>query len=180
MIVIVGASASGKTEIAKILIKKYGYHKCVTTTTRSQRVGEVNGIDYHFLTKEEFLLRVSQKAFVEVTNYQNNFYGIQRKDIDKEAVVIVDPNGANELVSKLGDSVYLVLVESSYQDRKRRMLERGDELSNVLKRLDSDDEVFNKDKLLRIDLLINNCAQTLEELADHIYTSYQTYLKEKR
>ena len=53
MIILVGASASGKTEIAKILYKK-GYKKCVTTTTRQIRPSEVNGIDYHFITKEDF------------------------------------------------------------------------------------------------------------------------------
>ncbi|NLL68644.1 MAG: hypothetical protein GX232_00345 [Acholeplasmataceae bacterium] len=177
MIVIVGASASGKTEIAKILIKKYGYHKCVTTTTRPPRIGEVDRVDYHFLSREDFLSKVKEKAFVEVTNYQNNFYGIQRKDITPGAIVIVDPNGANELVLQLGSKVYLVLVESSREDRKRRMLNRGDQLDLVIKRLESDDEVFNKDKLLRVDLYINNCTQTLEELADIIHNNYQNNFK---
>ena len=54
MIILVGASASGKTEIANILIKKYGYEKMVTATTRPMRVNEVNKVDYFFLTEEEF------------------------------------------------------------------------------------------------------------------------------
>lgn len=172
MIVIVGASASGKTEVAKILIKKFNYHKCITTTTRPPRVGEVDGRDYHFLSREEFMKRVENKAFVEVTNYQNNFYGIQKKDIEKDAIVIVDPNGANELVSKLGNEVFLVLFESNQEIRKSRMLSRGDRLENVLKRLESDDEVFDKDKLLRVDAVIHNSAQSLEELALEIHQKY--------
>ena len=58
MIILVGASASGKTEIAKLIIKKYGFKKMVTTTTRPMRAGEVADIDYHFISKEEFTFRV--------------------------------------------------------------------------------------------------------------------------
>ena len=49
MVILVGASASGKSVVAKDMIKRYGFSKVVTYTTRSIRVGEVNNIDYHFL-----------------------------------------------------------------------------------------------------------------------------------
>ena len=65
MIVLVGASASGKTEIAKLIIKNHGFEKMVTTTTRPMRVGEVKDVDYHFLTKEEFLKSEFGKDFSE-------------------------------------------------------------------------------------------------------------------
>lgn len=175
MIVIVGASASGKTEIAKILIKEYQYHKCVTTTTRLPRVNEVDGVDYHFMSKEDFLKLVHEKKFVEVNNYRDRFYGIQKRDIDSEAIVIVDPNGANELISQLSDEVFVVLVESSLEKRKTRMIFRGDNINEINKRLESDDELFSKDKLLRIDLLIENEHQSLEELALLIHQKYRDF-----
>ena len=55
MIILIGPSASGKTSIAKELIEKYNFKKFVTNTTRKMRVGEINDIDYHFITKEQFL-----------------------------------------------------------------------------------------------------------------------------
>ena len=54
MLVIVGPSACGKTQIVNHLIANYGYEKLVTYTTRPMRVNEVNHIDYHFISKEEF------------------------------------------------------------------------------------------------------------------------------
>ena len=54
MLVIVGPSASGKTQMVQELIKKYKMEKLVTYTTRAMRVGEVNGKDYHFISVEEF------------------------------------------------------------------------------------------------------------------------------
>ncbi|MGI6787599.1 MAG: guanylate kinase [Acholeplasmataceae bacterium] len=178
MIIIVGASASGKTEITKMLIKKYNYHKCVTTTTREPRVGEINGVDYHFLPMPVFIERVNNDEFVEYNYYRDNYYGIQRKDITKDAVVILEPNGANELLEKMGDDIFLVLVESSLKNREARMINRGDNLDEIKKRLASDDKLFAKRKLIKIDLLINNQDQTLEELATLIHTKYVDFLKQ--
>ena len=61
MLILVGPSASGKTEATKILIEKYNLKKLVTYTTRSMRVHEVNGKDYHFITKEEFINKMKEK-----------------------------------------------------------------------------------------------------------------------
>ena len=95
MIVLVGASASGKTEIAKLIIKNHGFEKMVTTTTRPMRIGEVRDVDYHFLTKEEFLKRKDNNDFLETTLYNGNYYGTQRSDVGDNKVVIVEIEGAN-------------------------------------------------------------------------------------
>ena len=55
MIILYGPSACGKTEVAKLLASSYSIKKVITHTTRSKRVNEVNGVDYYFVTKEEFL-----------------------------------------------------------------------------------------------------------------------------
>ncbi|MGI6771642.1 MAG: guanylate kinase [Acholeplasmataceae bacterium] len=179
MIIIVGASASGKTEITKVLIKDYNYHKCVTTTTRAPRVGEIDGRDYHFLNHETFMNKIKNNEFVEFIQYRDNYYGTQRKDIKNDAVVILEPNGANELLRKLPGDIFLVLVESTRDKRKSRMVSRGDNMHEINKRLASDDELFSKDKLLKIDLLIQNENQTLDELARFIHTKYLNFLNKK-
>ena len=67
MIVLSGASASGKTEAAKMLTQKYGIVKAITTTTRRMRCNEVNGRDYFFVSKEQFEQMIKDDKFVEHT-----------------------------------------------------------------------------------------------------------------
>ena len=71
MIVLSGASASGKTEAAKMLMVKYGIQKAITTTTRSMRLNEVNGKDYFFVSKEVFEQMIQDDRFVEHTLYRS-------------------------------------------------------------------------------------------------------------
>lgn len=176
MIVLVGASASGKTELAKQLYQTYGYTKCITTTTREPRNNEVDGIDYHFLSKDEFSKLMDQDAFYEVTHYNDYAYGIQKKDVNPEGVVIVDPNGANTLVEKAGHDVFVVYVETSEIVRKNRMIKRGDDPKLIIKRLTNDAYVFNPKLFNRIDLHLYNEEHTLHELTHTVHKSYQNYL----
>ncbi len=176
MIVLVGASASGKTELAKQLYQTYGYTKCITTTTRPMRQGERQDIDYHFLDRDTFLSLEKQDAFYEVTYYNGYTYGIQKKDVIKNGVVIVDPNGANTLITHARYDVFVVYVETSEEIRKKRMLSRGDSIDHVEKRLDNDRHVFNRNTFLKIDLLIENETHTLKELADVVHHAYQMYI----
>ena len=69
MLILIGPSASGKTEVAKLLSSKYNITKIVTYTTRSPRVHEVNGVDYNFVTIDEFARLTQEDFFVETTFY---------------------------------------------------------------------------------------------------------------
>ena len=93
MIVLAGASASGKTEVAKELAKKYGITKVITTTTRNIRVGESNGKDYFFVSKERFEEMIKEGRFVEHTLYNGNYYGSTKDQIAPNKCVVIDPKG---------------------------------------------------------------------------------------
>ena len=180
MIVLVGASASGKTELAKQLYQTYGYKKCITTTTREPRKNEVDGIDYHFLSQETFDDYQKKDAFYEVTHYNEYAYGIQKKDVNREGVVIVDPNGANTLCEKAGHDVFIVYVETSEEVRKKRMKLRGDDPIIIEKRLINDAHIFDVKQFKRIDLHLINEEHTLKELTKTVHQAYQTYLLEHK
>ena len=83
VIVLVGESASGKSTIEKILADKYGYKKTVSYTTRPPRDGEVNGVDYHFISEDEYIEKFNSKYFVETGAYNGWFYGTTIKSFSK-------------------------------------------------------------------------------------------------
>jgi guanylate kinase len=178
MIVLVGASASGKTELAKILYQHYGYTKCITTTTRSPRTHEKDGIDYHFLDLKRFQLLQDHGGFVESATYHGHCYGIQKQDVRDEGVVIVEPNGANTLIDALQEQVYVVYVHASEALRTKRMLQRGDASDIVMERIEFDRKVFHTHQLKRIDHIAQNETESLDQLAKQIDQKYQAYLNQ--
>ena len=104
MIVLSGASASGKTEAAKMLMGKYGIQKAITTTTRPMRINEVNGRDYFFVSKEEFEQLIKEDKFVEHTIYNGNYYGSSKDQIANDRVVVIDLEGLKSY-SRLNDFI---------------------------------------------------------------------------
>lgn len=177
MIVLVGASASGKTEIAKLIIKNHGFEKMVTTTTRPMRIGEVRDVDYHFLTKEEFLKRKDNNEFLETTLYNGNYYGTQRSDVGDNKVVIVEVEGANILFKELGSDVMIFYLEASEQERINRMFIRHDNPEDIDKRIKSDRIRFAPSLLTHIDYVIDTNNQTLIDLSEQIYSLYKNRSK---
>lgn len=173
MIVIIGASASGKTEIAKVLQKKYNFKKCITTTTRPMRFNEVNDVDYHFISKTDFKALINNNKLVEYAIYNDNYYGLQKADLNENSLVIMEPNGANELIDILGNKLLVVYVNTKKRVRKQRMLNRGDDLTDIKVRLKNDSKVFKKNSLKRVDLEIVNNNRTIEDLAKVINDYYK-------
>ena len=101
LIVLTGKTASGKDTIASRLLSKYSYLKrVVTTTSRSLRSGEKEGIDYFFLTKEDFENKIKQNEFAEYVEYGGNFYGTYKKELEKtlssDLIWKIDPFRAGE------------------------------------------------------------------------------------
>ena len=177
MIILVGASASGKTEIAKLIIKKYGFKKMITTTTRAMRAGEVADVDYHFISKEEFIKRKDNHEFLETTLYNDNYYGTHKADVGIDKILIVEIEGANAIYNELGDSVMIFYLEATEEERINRMYMRHDNPEDIKKRIESDRTRFNEKLLNHIDYVIDTNNQTLDKLSDQIYSLYITKKK---
>ena len=176
MLILVGASATGKTEIVKELVRKYGLIKMITYTTRPIRINEVNGVDYHFISKQDFLSKVENGEFVETVCYNDNYYGTLKKDVDDRKVVILEPSGLNNFYKNFSTGLVSILIETDKSIRHERMIRRGDKEENILKRLSNDDVIFNRSNMNQIDCVVQNNGNNLEEITDQIYKLYMDCL----
>lgn len=176
MIVLVGASGSGKTSVAKELEKR-GYSRVVTYTTRPMRDGEKDGVDYYFLSDEDF--DTIKDGFVEHSTYRGWRYGcdISTKYLNnKNSVVILTPKGMRklkklyQLYPKDTFTVYLNVDRGS---RLIKMVQRGDDIEEAYRRNLSDVGMFDgvEDE---VDLHIPNLEYSLsiKEIADIIERYY--------
>jgi len=176
MLVLIGASASGKTEIAKILIAKYNFEKLVTYTTREIREGEIDGVDYHFVSLEEFMKKKNNNEFQETAVYNDTYYGSPKSGADFYKVIIVEPKGANSIYKKKIPNTVFIYLETDELIRRVRMLNRGDSLVAVETRFKEDRKHFKKSKFKHLDYIINTNNNTLEELAEIINDKYLSHL----
>ena len=176
MLILMGPSASGKTEVAKILEAKYNLKKVITHTTRQIRVGEKNGIDYHFVDKDTFLTMKINNEFVDTAVYNNNFYGTSKKEVADNKCVVLEPQGA-ESFKKLGDNhIFIAYLNCSENERIRRMHARKDAPDKILSRIESDRLAFSKKTPLIADVTVDSEKNNQNVLADILYTLYKDYL----
>ena len=123
----------GKLNYQKSYLALMGIKKSSQRRPEKPRAHETDDIDYHFLTKAQFESGIASNAFYEVTIYQDHYYGIMKKDVIENGLVIVDPNGANTLVEQAND-IYVVYIEASEALRMTRMKQRGDDQSLIEKK----------------------------------------------
>lgn len=133
-------SGSGKDTILDILTLNK-YEPIISYTTRSPRHYEKDGIAYHFITEQQFKELDAQGFFVEQTIYRNWHYGIAKKDCHPGRVVVVEPNGLAQLQQVIKDIV-VIFVQTSEENRYKRLIKRGDELKEIERRIYSDRKVF--------------------------------------
>jgi guanylate kinase len=147
--VLLGKTCSGKTTLLAQLVE-LGYKTIVTYTTRPKRPNEVDGKDYFFISKqqydhlEEFNLLVAPNTFTNAYGTKWS-YGINVHDLnfDEDYVVITEPKGYRDLVQKLGEqNVCGVYLNTSYEIRLLRGLNRNDHAAELLRRLDADELDF--------------------------------------
>lgn len=167
-----GPSAVGKTEVAKVLIKLYNISKVVTYTTRDKRINEVDGVDYHFVTKDEFLHLKKHNFFVETTLYNNNYYGTSKKEIKDNKLLIVDPSGKDAFLKLKKHYVVVFYLQANEELRKKRMKERGDSPSIILQRLTKDKKYFSEEAKIGVNYIIDSENKSIEEIAREIYSLY--------
>ena len=169
MIVLVGESASGKSSIEKYLVDNCGYNKIVSYTTRPPREGEVDGIDYHFISKSQFRRLSEQDFFAEQAVYRDWYYGVAKKDCTDDKVAVLTPHGLRQ-VSKIKDiNTISFYINVPRRDRLIKILQRGDDIEESYRRNLSDVGMFDGiwDE---VDYVINNhgYSKSIEEIAEEI------------
>lgn len=176
MIVLAGASASGKTEVAKVLAKKYNIEKVITTTTRPKRIHEVDGADYFFISNEEFLKKIQDGDFVEYTEYNGHYYGSSKDQISSNKCIVIDPKGMAAYRHLNDKRIVIFFLDSLEKTRYKRMLERGDDEEKAHSRIIHDRIAFNEEQVKDVDYHIDSEHNDIDEVADLVYKTYKDHL----
>lgn len=138
MIVLVGESASGKSSIERYLVENYEYNKVVSYTTRSPRPNEVDGVDYHFISVEQFLSLKEQGFFAEAAVYNNWHYGTAKEDCTDDKIAVLTPHGLRQISKVYGINVTSFYINVPRRDRLIKLLQRGDSIEESYRRNLSD------------------------------------------
>lgn len=176
MIILCGPSATGKTEIAKLLNEKFHISKAITTTTRPIRVNETNDVDYHFITKDRFLELLKEEYFIEHVEYNSNFYGCGKNEVKDDRVVVLEPEGVNNFLKMNNPHIIVFVLNASEETRIKRMEHRQDKPEDIQRRIKEDRIHFSKDKLNFANFIIETDNKTLDEIADEIHSLYKNKL----
>jgi guanylate kinase len=128
----------GKGTLIKGLLERLpGLQLAVSATTRKPRDGEVNGVDYHFLSEEDFDRRAARGEFVEHAEYAGNRYGTLRTELERPArgiVLEIDVQGARQVRERLPDAVLIFIEPPSFEDLERRLAARASDQPDQIER----------------------------------------------
>lgn len=139
--VVSGPSGCGKsTLIRRVLTRLDGVRFSVSHTTREKRKSEVQGRDYHFVTREQFLRLIEKGAFIEWAVVHGAYYGTSRRELEKwgdgDVILDIDVQGAAQVKKKIRGAVFIFVLPPSFQTLRRRLEDRGlDSAESVRKRL---------------------------------------------
>ncbi len=132
-IVVSGPSGVGKGTICNALISELSAWYSVSSTTRKPREGEVNGVNYFFITKEEFEEKIKNGDFLEYNYYNENYYGTSKEVVlDKinagtNVFCEIDVNGAHNIKKIFPDALLIYIAPPSIEVLRERLLSRGTE-----------------------------------------------------
>ena len=144
LFVISGSSGVGKgTVIGGFLKRNPKFKLSISYTTREKREGEVEGVNYFYVSKEEFLSSVKNNEFLEWAEFSGNYYGTKREFVQKclreniNLILEIETQGALQVKDKMSESVLIFIVPPSYQDLEFRLRNRKTESEEAIaKRLD--------------------------------------------
>jgi len=177
LIILVGPSGSGKSSIERRLVNELNLYKCISHTTRDMRGNEKDGIDYHFVTEQEFKILEQKGNFLETAFFSGNHYGLVKSEVkDSGSVVVVEPNGLKQIQDIKNIDIFSIYINVSVAEAARRMNARGDSIEDLKKRIDND----NIRELVRdvnFDLTVFSDGKSEDEVYQIILSNVNKFLK---
>lgn len=141
LFIITAASGAGKTTLVKALLSQDNQLALsVSHTTRSPRVGEVNGQDYHFVSDEEFLAVLEQAGFLESAQVHGARYGTSQAMVDtalqtgRDVILEIDWQGAQQVRKTYPHAISIFVLPPSVAALEQRLNNRGQDTSDVIAR----------------------------------------------
>ena len=133
LVVISGPAGSGKGTVIAQLLRDENCTFSVSATTRAPRPGERDGVNYHFLTREEFEGRIAAGDLLEYTEYCGNYYGTLKKETQEvhdrgcHLLLEIEVEGAANVKRQYPDAVTVMLLPPSFATQEARLRGRGTE-----------------------------------------------------
>lgn len=134
LIIISGTTCAGKgTVIKKILERHNDIVLSISYTSRAKRDYETDGVEYYFVTREEFERKIENGDFLEYNEYAGNYYGTPRKEVvekletGKDVILEIEVNGAKAIKEKYPETVLIFIMAPSMEEVLRRIQMRGAE-----------------------------------------------------
>lgn len=193
LIVISGPSGVGKGTVRRALfeIPNHDLTYSVSMTTRKPRPGEVDGVDYYFVSREEFEQRIKGEKFLEWSEFVGHYYGTPKDKVEEkldeglEVVLEIEVNGALQIRREIKDAVFIFIVPPGKKALYDRLLNRGTESEELIKeRLEKAENEFllaHKYDYIVVNDDVKNAADRIFAIirAEHAKTqrSIHNYLK---
>ncbi len=133
LFVMSGPSGTGKGTICNELLRTENIFLSVSATTREKRAGEVDGVTYNYMYKEEFEALIDAGEMLEYAQYNGNYYGTPKRNVEKmlaqgtNVLLEIEPQGALHVKELFPEAVLIFVLPPSMSELKKRLEERGRE-----------------------------------------------------
>lgn len=134
LIVVSGPSGAGKDTICQKLIKENSnIWMSVSMTTRKPRPLEKDGVDYFFVSKEDFFNKINDNTFLEYASYNDNYYGTPKDKVEeklnegKDVILVIDINGAINIKKIIPSALFIFIMPPDMETLKNRLIGRKTE-----------------------------------------------------
>ena len=183
--IVSGFSGAGKGTLMKELLARYSerYALSISATTRGPRTGEKDGIEYFFLSKEEFEQMIEEDALIEYACYVGNYYGtpknyvLEQMEAGKDVILEIEIQGALKVKEKFPDTLLLFVTPPSADVLEKRLRGRGTETDKVicdrLKRAVEEAEFMEEYDYILVNDDLDVCVEEMHRLiqTQHMKTS---------
>ncbi|MGF6905498.1 guanylate kinase [Fusobacterium sp. PH5-44] len=175
LFIVSGPSGAGKSTICRMVRKMLGINLATSATTRIPRDGERNGVDYFFLTKEEFLKRKENDEFLECATVHGNFYGTLKSEVEnrllkgENVILEIDVQGGLQVKEKYSDAVLIFFKTPNLKDLENRLRGRKTDTEDTIQlRLKNSIKELEYENQYDITLINTTVEQACEALIEII------------
>ncbi len=184
LFVLSGPSGVGKGTVAKILAEKDEIALSISCTTRAPRVGETNGKEYFFISKQDFESLIEKDGLLEFSNHFGNFYGTPKDFVlknleEKDVLLEIDVNGGLKVKENFPDVILIMLAPPSVDEVYNRLVKRNtespDKIAQRMKRIEYELDMAKYYDYVVVNDKIEEAVKEIEQILNIEKTNNRRY-----